>query len=37
MKVSFTSVGAVTRVDQTDPPFYTQTDTIEVWVSKEPT
>lgn len=37
MKVNLTSIGAVSRVDQSDPPFYTQTDTIEVWVGKETT
>ena len=35
LKINHAVVGQITRVDQSDPPFYIQTDTIEVWVSKE--
>jgi hypothetical protein len=34
-KVGLSTIGQVTRQDQTEPPFYTQTDTIEVWLSRE--
>lgn len=34
-KIALVTIGQITRVDQSDPPFYIQTDTIEVWVSKE--
>lgn len=34
-KVGTDALGAVDRVDQTEPPFYVQTDTLVVWVSKE--
>ena len=36
IKVNLPVIGQVTRVDLSDPPFYIQTDTIEVWVAKEP-
>lgn len=36
IKVNVATVGQITRVDLSDPPFYIQTDTIEVWVAKEP-
>lgn len=35
IKVAFPSIGGVVRVDQSDPPFYIQTDAAEVWVSRE--
>lgn len=35
IKVAFPSVGGVVRVDQSEPPFYIQTDAVEVWVSRE--
>jgi hypothetical protein len=34
-KINLAVVGQITRVDQSDPPFYIQTDTVEVWVGKE--
>jgi hypothetical protein len=34
-KIALTAIGQITRVDQSDPPFYIQTDTLEVWVGKE--
>jgi hypothetical protein len=37
VKVNLTTIGQVNRVDQTDPPFFTQTDAFEVWANKEPT
>jgi len=36
VKVNVSSLGRVVRVDQTDPPFFTQTDAFEVWANKEP-
>jgi len=36
IKVNLTTIGQVNRSDQTDPPFYTQTDAFEVWANKEP-
>lgn len=35
IRVGLTSIGQVNRADQTDPSFYTQTDGIELWVTKE--
>lgn len=35
IKVAFPSIGGVVRVDQSEPPFYIQTDAAEVWVSRE--
>lgn len=28
-------IGATTRVDSTDPPYWTQTDSVTVWLTKE--
>jgi len=36
IKINVATVGQISRVDLSDPPFYIQTDTIEVWVAKEP-
>jgi hypothetical protein len=36
VKVNVTTLGSVNRVDQTDPPYFTETDAFEVWANKEP-
>lgn len=35
IKAGTASIGTVSRQDVTDPPFFAQTDTVVVWVSKE--
>jgi len=37
VKVNLSAIGQVNRADQTDPPFYAQTDSVELWANKEPT
>lgn len=35
-QVKIESIGAIQRVDATEPPYYGQTDSYTVWLSKEP-